>query len=90
MLAVSMPKSATFSPLVDTATKCFATAASSLPSLSSSQLRADFALASVSWVVNVFELTTKRVSAASRSWVASQTSVPSTLDTKRTVSSRSL
>jgi hypothetical protein len=42
-------------------------------------------VARVSCVVNVFELTMTSVSAGSRSFVASQTSVPSTLETKRTV-----
>jgi hypothetical protein len=40
MFAVSMPNSATFSALVETATKCFATAFSSPPSPSTSQRRA--------------------------------------------------
>ena len=43
----------------------------------------------VSSVVNVLELTTKRVSAASISAVASHMSAPSTLDTNRNVSARS-
>ena len=47
--------------------------------------RADRALVRVSIVPNVFEDTTKRVSAGSRSWVDSQKSAPSTLETKRSV-----
>ncbi len=44
----------------------------------------------VSRVVKVLDTTMNSVSAGSRSWVASQKSVPSMLDTKRTVRSRSL
>ena len=66
MFAVSMPNSATFSALVDTATKCLATAASSF-SEASSQSRAVRAFVSVSSVVNVFEQTTNSVSCGSRS-----------------------
>ena len=44
----------------------------------------------VSSVVNVFDDTMNSVSAGSRSWVASQTSLPSTLDTNRNVRPRSL
>ena len=55
-----------------------------------SQALAVVALVIVSSVVNVFELTMKRVSAASRSRVASTKSVASTLDTKRKVRSRAL
>ncbi len=90
MLAVSMPKSATFSALVDSATKCRATAFSSPPRPSSSQVRAEVALVTVSMVVKVFEAMTNRVSAGSRSRVASCRSAPSTLETKRTVRSRSV
>ena len=84
-----MPNSATFSALVETATKCRATAAPS-PSASTSQRFAGSALASVSSVVNVFEQTTNNVSAASRSRVASKMSVPSTFDTNRNVIDRSV
>ena len=84
-----MPNSATLAALVDTATKWLATAASS-PRASSSQRRAVVALVMVSMVVNVLEQTMKSVSAGSRSWVASQMSSPSTLDTKRNVIDRSL
>ena len=89
MLAGSIPNSATLAPLVDTATKWLATAASS-PRAASSHRRAEVALVRVSTVVNVLEQTTKRVSAGSRSWVASHRSSPSTLDTKRNVIVRSL
>src|SRR6188472_1104666 len=40
MLAVSMPKSATFSAFAETATKCLATALASLPRPRSNQARA--------------------------------------------------
>ena len=72
MLSGSMPNSATALALVDTATKCLATASSpaASPSPASSQSRAAAALVSVSRVVNVLELTTNRVVAGSRSWVA--------------------
>ena len=72
MLSGSMPNSATASALVETATKCLATASSpaAAPSPRSSQSRAAAALVRVSSVVNVFELTTNSVVAGSRSWVA--------------------
>ena len=88
MLSVSMPNSATPSALVDTATKCFATAASSPPSPASAHALALCALVIVSSVVNVFDAMMKSVSAGSRSWVASHISTPSTLETKRKVMSR--
>ena len=81
MLAVSIPNSATFAVLVDTATKCLATASS--PSASTSHARADLALVSVSIVVNVLELMTKSVVAGSRSRTAPQRSAPSTFETNR-------
>ena len=84
-----MPNFATSSALVETATKCLATASSS-SSAASSQSRAECALVIVSSVVNVFEETMNSVSAGSRSRVASAKSVPSTFETKRKVSSRSL
>ena len=87
MLSVEMPNAPTFSALVETATKCLATSASS-PSWPVSQSRADVALASVSCVVKVLDTTMNSVSAASRSRVASAMSVPSTLDTKRNCRSR--
>ncbi len=89
MLAVSMPNSATFSAFVDNATKCLATADSSARA-SSSQERADVALVTVSMVVKVLEAMTNSVSAGSRSRTASCRSAPSTFDTKRTVSERSV
>ena len=90
MFAVSIPNAATCSALVETATKCLATALSSPPSRSTSHDRALCALVSVSSVVNVFDETMKSVSSGSRSRVASTMSVPSTFDTKRTVRPRSL
>ena len=83
-----MPNSATFSAFVDSATKCLATAVSPVPpaSASSSQLRADVALVTVSMVVKVLEATMNSVSAGSRSRTASCRSAPSTFDTKRNVS----
>ena len=89
MLAVSMPNFATSAALVETATKCLATARSSL-SVASDHARASLALVSVSSVVKVLDATMKSVSAASRSRVASTKSAGSTLDTKRTVRSRSV
>src|ERR1700722_12378857 len=88
MLAVSMPNAETFSALVETATKCFATAAS-VPSCLVTQSRADVALVSVSRVPNVLDEMMNSVSSACRSRVASTKSVESTLDTKRNVLSRS-
>ena len=82
MFSVSMPNSRTCAALVLTATKWRAMAASSRR-LASSQSRAERALVSVSSVVNVLLLTMNRVSAGSRSTVASRRSAPSTLDTKR-------
>ena len=90
MLAVSIPNAATSSALVETATKCFATAASSPPRPASDHSRAVRALVIVSSVVNVFEETTNRVSSGSRSRVDSTKSVPSTLETNRKVISRRL
>ena len=87
MLAVSMPNAATFSALVDTATKCLATA-SSVPSWPTTQSRAEVALVSVSSVPNVFDDTMNSVSSACRSLVASTKSVESTFETKRNVRSR--
>ena len=89
MFCGSIPNSATLAALVDTATKWRATASSSFRAERSHSL-AVAALVSVSMVVNVLDDTTKRVSAGSRSRVASAMSTPSTLDTKRTVRERSL
>ena len=72
----------TSSALVETATKCLATAASS-PERAQHHSRAVRALVIVSSVVKVLEQTTNSVSAGSRSRVASAKSVPSTLETKR-------
>ena len=55
-----MPNFVTSAALVDTATKCFATAASS-PSFASAHARAEWALVMVSSVVNVFEATMNSV-----------------------------
>ena len=87
MFAVSMPNLATRSALVDTATKCLATA-SSAPSADTTQSRAEVALVSVSSVPNVLEEMMNSVSSAFRSRVASTKSVESTLDTNRNVMSR--
>ncbi len=62
----------------------------SSPSWPTSHSRADFAFVIVSIVVNVFDATMNSVSAASRSCVASQTSLPSTFDTNRQVRPRSV
>jgi hypothetical protein len=88
MFAVSMPNFDTSSALVETATKCFATAASS-PRTAIAQSRAERAFVIVSRVVKVLEAMMNSVSAGSRSRVSSKNSVPSTLDTKRTVRSGS-
>ena len=89
MLAVSMPNFATSAALVETATKCRATAASS-PKPSTSQARAVRALVIVSSVVKVLEEMMNNVSSGLRSRVASAKSLPSTLETKRNVMSRSV
>jgi len=89
MLAVSMPNLETSAALVDTATKCFATARSS-PSACSVHSRALRAFVIVSSVVKVFDDTMNKVSAGSRSRVASAKSVPSTFETKRKLMSRAL
>jgi hypothetical protein len=88
MFSVSIPNFETSSALVETATKCLAIALSSPPRPPSTQSRAVRALVMVSSVVKVFDEITKRVSAGSRSRVASAKSVPSTLETKRKVISR--
>ncbi|CNG96815.1 Uncharacterised protein [Mycobacterium tuberculosis] len=81
MLAVSMPKSSTRRLLVETATKCLATAAS--PSTSVSQRRAAVALVSVSSVENVLDATMKSVVAGSKSANLAIRSAGSTLETNR-------
>ena len=73
---------ATSLALVDTATKCAWTAPGHQGWPATIPL-ALLAFPIVSSVVKVFELTTKMVSAASMSAVASHMSAPSTLDTKR-------
>src|SRR5579885_227632 len=87
MLAGSIPKSATRSALVDTATKWRLTASS--PSAEVNQARAVRALVSVSMVPKVLDDTTNSVSAGSRSWVAPQASMASTFEHKRTRMDRS-
>ena len=76
--------------MVDSATKCLATASSTGRSPASSQARAEVALVIVSIVVNVFDAMMNSVSAGSRSRTASCRSAPSTFDTNRTVSARSV
>ncbi len=88
MLAGSIPNSATRSALVETATKCRLTASS--PRAPVTHDRAERAFVSVSTVPNVLDEITNNVSAGSRSCVASQTAVPSTLETKRKVIDRSV
>ena len=87
MFAVSIPNASTFSALVETATKCLATASSS-PSWPITQSRAEWALVSVSSVPNVFDEMMNSVSSAYRSLVASTKSVESTFETNRKVMSR--
>ena len=90
--AGSIPKAATRSAWVETATKCRATAGESgpaSPSPASSQVRAAVAFARVSCVVNVLEHTMNKVVAGSSPANASCTSAGSTLETNRKVSDRS-
>ena len=92
--AGSMPKAATLSSAVDTATKCRATAAVLASSVSAiaptstsrrhSQARARRALVSVSSVPKVFDATMNNVVVGSRSATVSATSVGSMLEMKRT------
>ena len=89
MFMTSMPNFSTASEFVDTATKCLAIDDLSC-SASSTHWRAVAAFVIVSSVVNVLDDTMNTVSAGSRSRVASAKSVPSTLDTNRKVSLRSL
>src|ERR1700744_2133874 len=81
MLSVSMPNSSTSFLLVETATKCLATASS--PSASVSQRLAAVALVSVSSVVKVLDATMKSVVAGSKSANFAIRSAGSTLDTNR-------
>ena len=71
MFAGSMPKARTSASFVDTATKCFATAASS-PSFRNAQSRAVRAFVMVSRVVNVFDAMMNSVVSGWRSRVASR------------------
>ncbi len=89
MFEVSMPNLATSAALVETATKCRATAAGSFNALRA-QSRAVCALVIVSRVVKVFDETMNSVSSGARSWTASAKSVPSMLETKRNARSRRL
>ncbi len=86
-----MPNSPTLPALVDTATKCLRhrlrVAAEAARAATS---RAVCALVIVSSVVKVLDATMNSVVAGSRSRTASAKSVPSTLETKRKVSARSL
>ncbi len=81
MFAGSIPNSATLVALVDTATKCAATASS--PRAATSQRRAAVALVSVSMVVNVFDATTNSVRAGSRPDSCAVRSAGSMLATNR-------
>ena len=83
-----MPNFVTSAALVETATKCLATAPASAAPAARSHSRAVRALVIVSSVVNVFEETMNSVSSGSRSLVFSAKSVPSRLETKRKVISR--
>ncbi|SKF62657.1 Uncharacterised protein [Mycobacteroides abscessus subsp. abscessus] len=88
-----MPKSATLSRAVETATKWAATASARFasessmappwPRASNSQLRARRALVSVSRVVKVLDATMNRVVSGSRSPTFSARSLGSMFDTKR-------
>jgi len=91
MFAVSMPNADTFSALVDTATKCLATALAFPPSPLplSSQSRALCALVMVSSVVKVLDDMMNNVSAGLRSRVASTKSMPSRSTRKAKVIARS-
>ena len=75
-----MPKAATASLLVESATKCWPASAS--PSAAATQARALCALASVSWVVKVFEATMNSVVSGRQRFSTSPSAVPSTLETK--------
>ena len=83
MFSGSIPNAETSVALVETATKCRATAVESPPQAATSHSRALRALVIVSCVVKVFDEMMKSVVAASSPAVASLKSVPSTLETKR-------
>ena len=85
-----MPNFATSAALVETATKCLATALRRRRARRATSRARVRALVIVSSVVKVFDETMNSVSAGSRSRTASAKSVPSTLETKRNVRSRSL
>src|SRR5690606_41311652 len=78
---VSIPNSATASALVERATKCLATAASSFAS-SKNHFLAEWALVIVSWVVKVLEAIKNKVDSGSKPSSVSAIWVPSTLETK--------
>src|SRR3569833_743099 len=88
MFAVSMPNLATWSALVETATKCLATDSS--PSADTSHCRAEVELVIVTTVEKVLEEMMNSASAVSRSRTASCRSAPSTLETKRNTRDRSV
>ena len=77
-----MPNLRTSASLVETATKCLATAALSPPSLASSQSRAELALVIVSWVVKVLDATMNSVRSGSRPLRVWARCALSTLETK--------
>ena len=81
MFLTSMPNFPTSSAFVESATKCFATAAL-LPSFSMSHARALWAFVIVSCVVNVLEATMKSVWSALTSRRVSARCVASTFETK--------
>ena len=81
MLSVLIPNASTSFRFVDTATKCFDTAA--LPSASVSQRRAAVALVRVSRVENVLDATMKSVVAGSNPSSLATRSAGSTLETNR-------
>mmetsp|Transcript_13495 Transcript_13495/g.39841 ORF Transcript_13495/g.39841 Transcript_13495/m.39841 type:complete len:243 (-) Transcript_13495:104-832(-) len=87
MFSGGMPNLEQPSVLVESATKCLATADSGAPALRNQAL-AEWALVMVSWVVKVLEATMKSVVSACTLRRVSAMCVPSTLLTKWTVMSR--
>src|SRR3569623_1594603 len=81
ILRGSMPKAATACALVESATKCVASAASSL-ARAKNHVRALWALVRVSWVVKVLEAITNSVVSGSSRRRVSLMCVPSILETK--------